>query len=330
MNVAIIGCGTLGRIQSQMAVNCGLDVVVCADISAAPARALAKHHNAKSTTKCMAAARRRDVDIVVVTTPTQTHSQYVVAAAQAGKHVFCEKPFGRTLRQCKDALAAVKKAKVKLFVGHVVRYFREFEAMKTQIDAGVVGDVGFVKTFRGGGAPRGANGWFRDFEMSGGATLDLIIHDFDWLRYVFGDVERVFSQDRRDKIASGIDHALVTLRMKNGVIANVVGSWAMPSGFYVTAEVCGEKGMIQFDSRDAAVQSMKRQPAGGQTGTIVPASPQEVSPYQLEWEDFLRDIEGAGTPRVTPQDALEAVRVSLAALKSAETGKPVTLASARP
>jgi len=293
------------------------------------AGALAKATGAEATTDCMAALAREDVDIVAIATPTPTHSMYVVAAAGAGKHVFCEKPFCRTLDQCREALAAVKKARVKLHVGHVVRYFTGFEAMKTQVEAGAIGKVGFVKCFRGGGFPRGEADWFRDFEQSGGTALDLIIHDFDWLRYVFGDVETVFGQDLHEKMPDLIDHSQATLRMKNGIIAQVVGSWAHPHGFYATTEICGDGGMIKFSTQDSPTTFMKRQPAGAGPGVIVPSSPQEKSPYQLEWEDFLANIAGEGEPRVTGEDAMEAVRVSLAVLESAETGKPVKLASAR-
>ncbi|MDQ1257633.1 MAG: UDP-N-acetyl-2-amino-2-deoxyglucuronate dehydrogenase, partial [Candidatus Hydrogenedentes bacterium] len=118
MNVAIIGCGGMGGLHAQMATNCGLKVVACGDKNLEAAQALAKRFGADASTDCAAVIARNDVDIVGIMTPTPTHTDYVIAAAQAGKNVFCEKPFGRSVEQCKAAIAAVKKAKVKLFVAH--------------------------------------------------------------------------------------------------------------------------------------------------------------------------------------------------------------------
>jgi len=325
MNVAIIGCGGMGGVHAQMAANCGLKIVACADAKPAIAKALADEYSADASGDCMAVIARPDVDIVGIMTPTPTHAQYVIAAAQAGKHIFCEKPFGRTVQQCKEAIVAAKKAKVKLFVGHVVRYFQEFEAIRAQVDAGKVGKPGFVKLYRGGIFPTGVDGWYRDYEQSGGVTLDSVIHDLDWLRYAFGDVERIFCQALRRATPEFIDYSMVTCRMKSGIIAKVIGTWAHPSGFRVEVEVCGDNGMLQFNSDEAPLFVMKRAQTGVAPGMIVPSSPMPVSPYQLEWQDFLTWVEGRSAVRVTPEDALEAVRMATAALKSAETGQPVKL-----
>jgi len=308
-----------------MAANCGLRVVVCADVQKPIARTLADVYGADPMTDCLAAVERRDVDVIAVTTPTPTHTFYVAAAAKAGKHIFCEKPFGRSVEQCKEALAAVKKAGVKLFIGHVLRYFQEFEAMRAQIAAGKVGKPGFVKMYRGGIFPMGVNGWFRDYTQSGGVAFDSMIHDLDWLRYVFGEPERIFCQTLQRATPDHIDYAMATVRMKSGLIAKVVGTWAHPSGFRVETEICGDKGMIQFNSDEAPLLAAKRGAAGGGPGMIVPASPVPASPYELEWRDFLSWIEGKSAARVTPEDGLAAVRMAAAALKSAETGKPANL-----
>jgi len=325
MNVAIIGCSGMGAAHAQMATNCGLKLVACGDSRKAVAEALAKRYGADATTNCRALIQRDDVDIVAITTPTPTHADYVVAAAEARKHIFCEKPFGRTVAQCREAIAAVKKRRVKLFVGHVLRYFHEFEAMRAQVKAGKLGKVGFVKMYRGGIFPQGMGKWFRDYAQSGGVTLDSMIHDMDWLRYVFGDAERVFCQAIQRSKPQHLDYSQATFRMKNGIIAHVIGTWAHPAGFRVRTEICGQKGMLQFDSDEAPVSVMMRKTAGGGPTMIVPGSPVITSPYQLEWEDFLGWIAGKHKPRVTPNDALEAVRMATAALESAATGKPVTL-----
>lgn len=325
MKAAIIGCGTMGAIHAQMAANCGLDIVVCSDPVRARATALARGYQAEALTDTMAAARHEDVDVVVVASPTPTHAGHVIAAARSGKHVFCEKPLARTAEQAGKALAAAQKNGVKLFVGHVLRYFHAFEALKAQVDAGKIGPVGFIKTYRGGVCPRGAKNWYRDFDQSGGAVLDLLIHDFDWIRYAFGPPERVFCQNLHRSKPRTLDYAMATLTLKSGVIAQIIGSWAHPEGFRVKVELCGEGGIIQYDSDEAPITAMKRTPSGPSPSVIVPSSPVTKSPYQLEWEDFLAWIQDGRTPRVTADDALAALRTGLAALKSAETGRAVKL-----
>jgi len=325
MRVAIIGCGTMGHLHASMAAACGLKIIACGDKHKHHAKILAEPYGAAASDDSMAVIADPEVDIVAICSPTPTHAGYAIAAAEAGKSIFCEKPFARTVQQCRQAMAAARKARVKLFVAHVVRYFQEFEAMRAQLAAGKVGKPGFVKLYRGGLFPMGVDGWFRDYEQSGGVTLDSMIHDIDWLRYTFGDAERVFCQALRRSEPEVIDYSMATFRMKSGVIAKVIGTWAQPGGFRVETEICGDKGMIQFNSDETPIFTMKRTAPGEAPSTIVPASPVPKSPYQLEWEEFLAWVRDTRQPRVTARDATEAVRMALAALESAETGKPVKL-----
>ena len=324
MNVAIIGCGGMGRLHAQMAANCGLRVTLCADMVRPAAASLAQAFGAKAVGDPVAAATAKNVDIVVITTPTTTHEPLVAAAAAAGKHIFCEKPFGRTSAECRRAIAAAKKGRVRLFVGHVVRYFQEFEAMREKVQGGAIGEPGWAKLYRGGIYPGAPGSWFRDYAQSGGVTLDCMIHDLDWVRYVFGEPERIFCQALMRTEPTQLDYSQVTMRMKSGLIATVIGTWAHPSGFRVKVEICGESGMLQFDSQDAPLSSQPRQTTAGPT-MIVPSNPVSVSPYQIEWQDFLDWIEGKSLPRVTAEDALRAVEMAEAALKSAAKRQPVTL-----
>lgn len=325
MNLGIIGCGGIGRLHAQMAANCGLRITACADKDLNAAKGLAKIYGAQPFGDVDQVLRRPDVDIVLIATPTPRHGAGIAEAAAAGKHIFCEKPFCSTVQQCTAAIDAVKKAKVKLFVGHVVRYFHEFETMKAQVEAGKIGKPGYVKLYRGGIYPGGPGSWFRDYSQSGGVTFDCMIHDLDWIRYVFGEPERIFCQALRRSEPEKMDYSQVTMRMTSGMLAVVIGTWAHPAGFRVKAEICGSDGMLEFDSADTSISSMMRQIPGAAPTMIVPSSAEDISPYQLEWQDFIDWIEGKGKPRVTPEDAMRAVEIALGALKSADTGKPVDL-----
>lgn len=324
INVAIIGCRTMGQVHAAMATAVGCTVVKCIDKDLKAAKALAKQYGAAAGDDPAKAFKRKDVEVVCIASPTPTHKPLVAAAAKAGKDIFCEKPLCRTEKECADAISAAEKAGVKLFVGHVVRYFQEYEAIRAQVRSGAISTPGFVRMFRGGQCPDGTGSWFRDFKQSGGVVMDCSIHDIDWVRYTFGEITRVYCQNLMRKQPEPMDYAVTTLRLADDLVAQVTGSWAHPSGFRTSVEVCGARGMLQYDSAQAPIISQPRASAGGGGGgAIVPKSPVAVSPYQLEWEDALAWFQRDRTPRVLPEDALRAVQLAEAALKSAETGQPV-------
>ena len=225
MNIAIIGCSGMGRVHADAIQRAGLRVLLCADKSRKAATALAKECGAKVAASPEKAVTDKRVDAVLIATPTPFHLEYIIMAAKAGKNIFCEKPFCRTVEECKKAIAAANKAKVKLFVGHVVRYFHEFECIKSQVADGKIGEPGFVKISRGGIFPGGPKSWFANYRMSGGVTLDCMIHDLDWVRYAFGEPERIFCRALMRTRPQPMDYSQVTMRTKSGVIATVIGTW---------------------------------------------------------------------------------------------------------
>lgn len=324
MNIAIIGSGTIAGVHADAVRRAGGNVTVCASRTLKGARRLARQYGAAATTDAQGAMNDAAVDIVLIATPTATHSALIRQAAKAGKDIFCEKPLCRTVAQCRSAIGAVKKAKVKLFVGHVLRYAPEFELLREQIEEGAIGEPGFAKLYRSGIFPGGVKSWFADYEQSGGVTLDSMIHDLDWARYVFGEPRHIYCQTLQRLKPTRMDYAQATLRMKNGVIATLIGSWAHAEGFRVKTEICGMNGMLQYDSHETTLEQMMRSDMSGEK-TIVLGSPLQKSPYQLEWEDFLGWIQEDRRPRVTPEDGLRAVEMATAAVKSATTGRRISL-----
>jgi predicted dehydrogenase len=210
-------------------------------------------------------------------------------------------------------------------VGHVLRYFPEYRKAKELVDKGKVGRPAVVRCTRGGSFPRASQDWYAKYEMSGGLILDMIIHDFDFLRWCFGPVERVYAKGLLMKKLDHIDYALVTLRFKNGVIAHVEGSWAHPGGFGTKLEIAGDKGLIQFDSIQDAPLNLKVKDAKTGAGVAVPESPLKESPYTLELKHFVNCVQNNKEPEITGDDALAALEVSLAAIESIKSGEVVTL-----
>jgi UDP-N-acetylglucosamine 3-dehydrogenase len=264
--------------------------------------------------------------MVDICTPTPTHLELVLKAAGAGKHILCEKPLGRTLQQCEQMIEAAEKAGVTLMPAQVLRFFPEFKQARDLVLAGAVGKPAAIRTRRGGPYPRAANDWYADFEQSGGPILDMVIHDFDWLRWTFGEVERVFAKALTFKNLDHIDYALITLRLKSQAIAHVEANWADPSGFKVDFEIAGDAGMIAFDSRFAMPLMVAKQDAsGGGGGVAVPESPLAEDPYMLEIKHFVDSVEAGQPPSITAEDGMKAVEIALAAIESARTGRVIRL-----
>ena len=325
MNVAIVGCGTLGTLHAQTARACGLRVLACADTSRSRAKALAKTHRADAVTEVDSLFVRDDVDVVVIATPTPSHAALATAAARAGKHVFCEAPFARTSAEGKKAAAAARKAKVSLHVSAAPRHFPEFAAIEEQVASGQFGEIGFVKIVWGGAFPKGAANWYRDYDQSGGAAFDLLIHEFDWIEHVFGPIESVFCQNLLREKPAPLDYAMATVKVKNGPIAQLIASWAHTGGYHVKTEVCGDKGLIAFDSDDEPVAVSTRKSASAPVSPYLPERLVSESPHLKDWKCFLENIGGGHLDSPATNAALRAVRIAELALRSAKSGKQMTI-----
>lgn len=325
LRVGIVGAGTMGRTHASAYTKLpNAQLAGFYDADRAFAERIAPQFGAKVFESYDALLQQ--VDMVDICTPTPTHLELVLRAASAGKHILCEKPLGRTLEQCEQMIESVNKAGVTLMPAQVLRFFPEFKQARDLVLAGAVGKPAAIRTRRGGSYPRATNDWYADFEQSGGPILDMVIHDFDWLRWTFGEVERVFAKALTFKKLDHIDYALITLRLKSGAIAHVEANWADPGGFKMDFEIAGDVGMIAFDSRFAMPLTVAKQDAGsGSGGVAVPESPLAEDPYMLEIQHFVYSVLAGQKPSITAEDGMKAVEIALAAIESAHTGKVIRL-----
>lgn len=269
-----------------------------------------------------------DVDVLDICAPTHIHHELALKAAAAGKHVICEKPLARTVSQAEEMIAACEQAGVRLLVGHVVRYFPQYAQAKALVERGDIGDVAVVRLTRASARPqRTHENWFMDAQKSGGMILDLMLHDFDYARWVAGEVESVFCKNvwsaRPD--APG-DYAIAILRHTSGAISNLEGAWAYPPPLFRTSlQIAGSKGLIDHPAESAIPVRVTLKPDGEDTPYVaVPSSPLLEEPYTTEIKEFYEVLAHGATPRVSAHDALMALRLALAAIRSTETGRPVS------
>jgi myo-inositol 2-dehydrogenase/D-chiro-inositol 1-dehydrogenase len=267
------------------------------------------------------------VDLVDICVPTHLHRAMVLQAAGAGKHVICEKPIALTLEDGQEMIEACERAGVRLFVAMVVRFFPQYRLARELVARGQIGGLGVMRLKRVSYPPQKSDdNWYFDESRSGGMVVDLMIHDFDYARWLGGEVERVFA--RLSRAEGGIQqYAQVILRFKSGPMALVEGGWAYPPGVFRTAfDLSGTDGLIEWSSDEhAPVRSFMLHRSGEAASVGLPVSGLAEDPYALELQHAYRSIQTGAPFEVSAQDALEALRIALAARESIATGKPVSL-----
>ncbi len=258
-------------------------------------------------------------DVVDVCLPTDLHLELGLKSIAAGKAVFMEKPMTRTLDEARQLIEAADKAKVPLMPGQVVRFFPAYAAAYRRVKAGAIGNPAAARMRRGGGAPlNGAGNWFMDPKRSGGVILDLAIHDFDWLRWTFGEVKSVYAKSVVPEGSCAL-YGLTTLTFDSGVIAHVESTWMDPSGFRTTFEVCGSAGMIEHDSR---VTSTLKVNTPGNIGQEAPLASTD-DPYYQELRGFLDAVKNGAEVPVRAYEGFMALSIALAAVESSETDRMI-------
>ncbi|MEM3906429.1 MAG: Gfo/Idh/MocA family oxidoreductase [Nitrososphaerota archaeon] len=335
LGVAVIGYGFMGttHISAWRYIDdCEVKAVVGRNLE--KAKEVAKKFGIEAYKDAEEVLRRKDIDIVDVCTPTHTHANYSITSMNAGKHVFLEKPIALSLKDADAIIETAKKNKVKLMVGHVLRFFPEYMNAKELIDQGMIGEPVIARTFRGGPIPEWSP-WFLDKKQSGGVAIDLAIHDIDYLMWVFNKrVERVYAIINRlvHKDISAEDFALINLRFEDGGTALVEANWALPKmhPFTMKFEVDGTKGMITLDNQSPVpVKLITNESISGFSPETLPwrpaVHPFPVDPFYRELKHFVECIKEDRTPMTDGVVARRSLEVCIAALKSSELNTPIYL-----
>lgn len=200
----------------------------------------------------LALIENADVDIVDICVPTPFHADIVCAALAAGKHVFCEKPLCRDAAQMKRIVAAAKKAKGFVNVGLCVRAWPEYRHAREYYRSGKAGRMlsATFKRISPGVDGNSWNNWYMDGKMSGGALLDLHVHDVDEVNYFFGVPKAVSAVGANIGSKGGIDHVVSTYDYGDGRLVMAEGGWEQSKGatFEMSFNIVCEKATLKLDS----------------------------------------------------------------------------------
>ncbi len=192
LRIGVIGCGGLGKRQAQIAKETeGVDLVGVADVNEDSARQVAEELQIGLAAGEYGELLAANLDAVLVVTPTYTHKEIVLAAADAGLDVFCEKPMATSVGDCDEMIAATDAAGVQLMVGYVLRFYPAYAAMKEMTENGRLGEVRLAWAVRmGGRPPAGIGAWRREKEKVGG-LYSASCHQMDLLLWMGGPATEV-------------------------------------------------------------------------------------------------------------------------------------------
>ncbi|GEM86147.1 Gfo/Idh/MocA family protein [Meiothermus granaticius] len=326
MRVGIIGSGVMGEVHAAGWRQTEAELIGVHSANLEQARRVAEEFGIGVYDRLEALLEQ--ADIVDVCVPTFLHKEMVLRSAAAGKHVVCEKPLALNLQDGQEMIEACQRAGVRLFVAMVVRFFPQYRLAQELVSKGQIGKLGVMRLKRVAYVPRAelSDNWYLDESRSGGMLVDLMIHDFDYARWLGGPVERIFARVNRATDGPG-QYAQALLRFKEGSMALIEGGWAYPPGVFRTAlDLSGTEGLIEWSSDEQApVRSFTLSRDGSAAAVGLPTAGLATDPYALELQHAYQAIVSNEPFSVTAEDSLEALRIALAARESMLTGQPVSL-----
>lgn len=335
LNIGFIACGGIARHHaSRLAGLRNARIVACSDLSLDAAKSFAAEYGTEDAavyTDYGRMLKLDHIDAVWVCTPTHLHAAPVLAAAKAGKHIFCEKPMAMKATDAKKMADAAEKAGVRFTMGFVRRFCPQWGKMKQIIDAGTLGGP-VIWRFAAGGKP--PNAWFRDETKGGGPLLDGAVHNYDFALQMFGKVTNVqASTCQFDDTSVGEDTGSAILNFANGAQHTLIWSWGMAAGAPAASlnDLIGPLGTLQFGmTADEAPKGYDPKTHGAFTFKAG-GGKQRVFTYKLtdmfveQAKHVVARFEKGQQPVTTAADGIAALDVGLAVLKAGKTQRTIKL-----
>jgi predicted dehydrogenase len=330
----LIGSGMMGRTYTAAIQRQAKDARVVAVTGGSRAPKLAAEFSIDEEPSVDALLNRRDVDVVVIATPHTTHLPLALRVAEAGKHVYLEKPMALNTLECQEIVDACRAAGVLLTVASQSRYNEMNQHVKRLVQDGTLGPLRFIKiTSPTVGWDVPDTGWFVD-PKEGGAFLDWGPHGVDSIRFFSGsDATLAFGMfDNFGGISAVDPSAMVSYRLDSGAMAQVWMSYEIPApglGSYMQYLLVGENGMAEFDRDnlrvgwgDAWEDTLHLE---AWNWLVDPLAPRRIRMTSEQVDQFARSVEGRETPDISGEDGLAAIEMVEAALLSGKTDHAIRI-----
>jgi myo-inositol 2-dehydrogenase / D-chiro-inositol 1-dehydrogenase len=329
MRFGLIGAGRIGRIHAgNVSAHPKARLVAVSDAHAPAAEALAVQTGAEMR-QADAILTSKDIDAVMICSPTDTHADLIERAAKAGKAVFCEKPVDLDSKRIRACLKVVAKAGAPLMIGFNRRFDPHFAMLRQRIAKGEIGNVELVTILsRDPGPPP-----IDYVKRSGGLFRDMMIHDLDMARFLLGEepveVHAVGSSlvDPAIGAAGDVDTAAVLLKTASGRIAQISNSRRATYGYDQRIEVHGSKGMLRAGNVQETTLELATARGFSQDPVLPFFLERYAAAYRAEIDAFIGAVRRGKPPAPSGEDGLRAQVLADAATGSARSGKTVVLKS---
>ena len=311
INVGVIGVGAMGqnhvRVYSEIK---NANLLAVSDLMKGTLAEVSKKYNTVGYVDYDNILGMPEIEAVSICVPTTYHYEVVMSAIKNGKHVLVEKPIAFTLDEAKEMVDAAEEAGVKLATGHVERFNPAVLEAKKLIDDGVIGEIVSASAKRVGPFPPR----IKDV----GVTIDLAIHEVDIMFYLLDSpASRVYANmgSRLEKCEYE-DHAEIMMKFENGVVGILETNWLTPYKKR-QLEITGVEGILSLDYIDQTVEIY------GKNEQKVDVA--HTEPLKEELKSFLSSVTNDEEPKITGEDGIHALKVVLAAMKSAKKMTPVNM-----
>ena len=327
----------MGRMHAQVYRNLNrVKLTAIADNDLEKAQLLADKYEATAYSSMEELLNKEDIDAVDICLPTFLHKEYVIKAARRGKDILCEKPIALTLEDAEEMIQAAKKARVKLMIAQVIRFWQEYVILKKIYQTGELGRLFSITLTRLASTPTYSwDNWLADVKRSGGALLDLHIHDTDYLLYLLGKPLSLVSRVSTGRLKYA--HVFTTFTFPDKVIAFTEGGWDMPDNFTFTMAYTAlfEKGAVEFNSRNEKTLAIYRAGKEIEYPTVKPeleakanggGNIADLGGYFSETKYFIDCLENNEEPtKASAQSARDSLEIVLSEMKSADSGKIIEI-----
>lgn len=329
LNVGIIGAGRIGQVHAKSITYHipQAKIVAISDIYYEGAEKVAESLGIPNAYEDYhEILNNPEIDAVLICSSTDTHADIAVEAAEAGKHIFCEKPVDLTVAKIKKVIAAVEKAGVKLQIGFNRRYDHNFAEIKRLANDGKLGKLQTIKITSRDPEPPSID----YVKVSGGIFLDMTVHDFDMARFIGGEVEEVYANaavtvDEAIGEAGDVDTALIALKFKNGAIGVIDNCRKACYGYDQRLEVFGTAGQASAANDTPTNVSYINEKGNMTDKPLYFFLERYMQSFTDEMTEFINAVQNDELTKTTVNDGLEALRLGLAAKLSVKEHRPVKL-----